>query len=102
MADNAGQTTLAVAMDFTNLVNAYEQVAADLYSRSQSAQESGAPIKIQQDLSYATVIVERELEIIRGEANRDWDAPACEHDIDMYAPHCTEIRCWNYAGKFVN
>lgn len=26
---------------------------------------------------------------------------ACEHPKDLYAPHCTEIACPNYAGGFV-
>lgn len=27
--------------------------------------------------------------------------PTCEHPKDLYAPHCTEISCINYAGRFV-
>lgn len=27
--------------------------------------------------------------------------PTCEHFKDLYAPHCTEISCLNYAGRFV-
>lgn len=35
------------------------------------------------------------------EIDQDKLEPTCRHPKDLYAPHCTEITCLNYAGRFV-